>query len=163
MYLQVIPPQECSEMAHILMLKSISVQYLWAQRLIVKDRFVKSLTNPFSFLFSPLLKRNKNNCNGFCCCLKQYLLDLPLVQLYFLTIAPFCCPDSAGYISSFSSNMDLIIISSVVLLSFCEFVFLTHKDGLFLRRLNVKPGCFVFYLQSSCFHFIFFCLQKPLC
>lgn len=94
---------------------------------------------------------------------KTISLDLLLVQLYFLTIAPFCCPDSAGYISSFSSNMDLIIISSVVLLSFCEFVFLTHKDGLFPRRLNVKPGCFVFYLQSSCFHFIFFCLQKPLC
>ena len=83
-------------------------------------------------------------------------LDLLLVQLYFLTIAPFCCPDSAGYISSFSSNMDLIIISSVVLLSFCEFVFFTHEDGLFPRRLNVRPGCFVFYSQPSCFHFTFF-------
>lgn len=87
---------------------------------------------------------------------KTISLDLLLVQLYFLILAPFYCPDSAGYISSFSSNMDLIIVSSVVLLSSCEFVFLTHEDGLFPRRLNLKPGCFVFYLQSSCFHFMFF-------
>ena len=91
---------------------------------------------------------------------KTISLDLLLVQLHFLTIAPFCCPDSAGYIPSFSSNMDLIIISSVVLLSFCEFVFLTHEDGLFPRRLNVSPGCFVFYSQPSCFHFTFFAFRN---
>lgn len=88
--------------------------------------------------------------------------DLLLVQLYFLILAPFCYPDSAGYISSFSSNMDLIIISSV-LLSSCEFVFLTHEDGLFPRGLNLKPGCFAFSLPSSCFYFMFSCLQKPSC
>lgn len=52
-------------MAHILMLKSISVQFLWAQWLIVKDRFVKSSQIHF-FLFSPSLKRNKRSVSGLC-------------------------------------------------------------------------------------------------
>lgn len=82
-------------------------------------------------------------------------LDLFLVQLRCLIIFPSCWSDPAGYIFSFNSNKDPIIISSIVLLS-CEFMFLTREDGLFPGRLNIKPGCVAFYLQSSCFHFMVF-------
>lgn len=51
--------------------------------------------------------------------------------------------------------MDPITISSIVLLS-REFILLTCEGGLFPGRLNVKPGCFVWYLWPSCFHLMVF-------
>lgn len=49
-------------------------------------------------------------------------LDLFLVKLYFLIISPFCCPDSAGYMSSFNSNVTYNHFFSCSVIFLCIYV-----------------------------------------